>query len=177
MQRLGSRCGSWCRRSPADRCGTTIRKHEQSNSYLLSPKPGHTTDVSRRSARRRGGAGSGRTVCQQNCSPREQSFLIPSKASNTHRLNVSPEARTSETLFKPMEEQNPRLTTGSTPVYQRFITGREALFLLWLLTSGPTPICLCKPFSCKACPGTIKRRYIGQQPGTKSAFRPSDKRG
>ena len=23
----------------------------------------------------------------------------------------------------------------------------------WLLTSVPTPICLCKPFSCKACPG------------------------
>ena len=22
----------------------------------------------------------------------------------------------------------------------------------WMLTSVPTPICLCKPFSCKACP-------------------------
>ena len=58
---------------------------------------------------------------------------VPSKASKTRRLNVSPEARTSEILCKPMEEQSPRLTTGASPVYHRFITGlspgREALFL------------------------------------------------
>ena len=41
------------------------------------------------------------------------------KASKTRRLNVAPEARTSEILFKPMGEQNPRLTTGSSPVYHR----------------------------------------------------------
>ena len=78
---------------------------------LSSPKPGHTTG-GRRGARRGGGAGSGRTVCQQNCSPREKSFLALSKASKTRRLNVSPEARTSEILCKPTEQQNPRLNRG-----------------------------------------------------------------
>ena len=72
---------------------------------LSSPKPGHTTGGSGRGARRGGGAGSGRTGCQQNCSPRRQASLAPSKASKTRRLNVSPEARTSEILCKPMEEQ------------------------------------------------------------------------
>ena len=46
----------------------------------------------------------------------------PSSHSLKHRrhvLNVSPEARTSEILCKPMEEQNPRLTTGPSPVDQR----------------------------------------------------------
>ena len=89
---------------------------------LSSPKPGHTTGGSRRSARRSGGAGSGRTVRQQNCAPREQSFLALCKASKKHRLNVSPEAQTSEILCKPMEEQNQRFITGSSP-------GREALFV------------------------------------------------
>ena len=121
--------------------------------YLPSPKPGHTTGGSRRGARRGGGAGSSRTICQQNCPPSGQSFLVPSKASKTRRLNVSPEARISKILCKPMEEQNPRLTTGSSPVYQRLITGTRSALSSWLLTSGPTPFCLCKPFSCKACPG------------------------
>ena len=69
----------------------------------------------------------------------------------------SPEARTSKIQCKPMEEQNPRLTTGSSPVYQRFITGTRSALSSWLLTSGPTPFCLCKPFSCKACPGTKEK--------------------
>ena len=80
--------------------------------HLSSPKPGHTTGGSGRGARRGGGAGSGRTGCQQNCSPRRQASLVPPKASKTRRLNVSPEARTSEILCKPVEEQNPRLTRG-----------------------------------------------------------------
>ena len=79
---------------------------------LSSPKPGHTTSGSGRGARRGGGAGSGRTGCQQICSPKGQASLVPSKASWTCRLNVSPEARTSEILFKPMEEQSPRLARG-----------------------------------------------------------------
>ena len=50
----------------------------------------------------------------------ETKSIVPSKASKTRRLNVSPEARTSEILCKPMEEQNHRLT----PVHNiiRFIT-------------------------------------------------------
>ena len=119
---------------------------------LPSPKPKHTTSGSRRGARQDGGAGSGMTLCQQNYPPRGQSFLVPYKASKTRRLKT-PEARTSEILCKPMEEENPRLTTGSSPVYQRFITGTRSALSSWLLTSGQTPICLRKPFSCKACLG------------------------
>ena len=40
-------------------------------------------------------------------------------ASKTRRLNVSPEAGTSEIICKPMEEQNPRFSRGSSVVYQR----------------------------------------------------------
>ena len=54
---------------------------------LSNPKPGHTTGASGRSARRGGGAGSGRTGCQQNCSPRKQASLVPSKASKTRLLS------------------------------------------------------------------------------------------
>ena len=43
-------------------------------------------------------------------------------------------------------KQNPRLTRGVS-------AGTRSALCSWLLTSGPTPICLCKPFSCKACPG------------------------
>ena len=105
--------------------------------YMSNRKPGHITGGSRRGARRGGGAGSGRTVRQQNCSPREQSFIALSKASKTRRLNVSPEAQTIEILCKPME-QNPRLTTGSSAVYQRFITGTRSAFSSWLPTSRTT---------------------------------------
>ena len=56
-------------------------------------------------------------------------------------------------LINRMREQNPRLTTGLSAVHTRFITGKRSALCCWLLTSGPTP-CLCKPFSCKACPGT-----------------------
>ena len=141
---------------------------------LSSPKPGHTTGGSRRGARRGGRAGSGRTVCQQDCSPREESFLAFSKASKTRRLNVSPEARTSEIVCKPMEEQNPQLTTGSSAVYHWFISGTRSALCSWLPTSGTTPFCLCQPFSCKACPGIFKTRslhYIAKPsfPGTPSS--------
>ena len=43
---------------------------------------------------------------------------------------------------KPMEEQSPR-----------FIRRTTAALRFCLLTSGPTPICPCTPWSCKACPG------------------------
>ena len=70
--------------------------------------------------------GSGRTGCQQNCSPRRQGPPVPPKASNSRRLDVSPEARTSEILCKP--------NAGTkSPVDDRFIRclspRREALFL------------------------------------------------
>ena len=78
--------------------------------HLSNPKPGHTTGGSGRDARRSVGAGSGRSGRRQNCSPRRQESLAPSKASRTSRLNDSSEARKSEILWKPMEKQSPRLT-------------------------------------------------------------------
>ena len=77
-----------------------------------------------------GGVASG-TGCQQNGSPRRQASHVPSKASKTRRLNVSPEARTSEFLCKPMEEQKPaqdrRFIRGSSAVWQR--DEKRSLFL------------------------------------------------
>ena len=120
--------------------------------YQLNPKPGHTTGGSGRSARRSGRERSGKIGCQQNYSPRKQKSTVPSKASKKCRLNVSPEARTSEILCKPTEEQNHRLTRGLSAVYHRFISGMGSALCSWLPTSGTTPFCLFKPFSCKACP-------------------------
>ena len=94
---------------------------------LSNPKPGHTTGGSGRSARRSGRAGSGKIGCQQNYSPRKQKSIVPSKPSKKRRFNVSPEARTSEILCKPTEEQNQRLTTGLSAVYHR--DEKRALFL------------------------------------------------
>ena len=75
----------------------------------------------------------GKIGCQRNYSPRKQKSTVPSKKTKKCRFNVSPEARTSEILFKPTEEQNHRLTRGLSPVYHRFITGlsagQEALFV------------------------------------------------
>ena len=91
--------------------------------YLSNPKPGHITGGSVWGARRSDRAGSGKIGCQQNFSPRKQRSSVPSKASKKRRFNVSSEARNSEFLCKPTEEQNQRLTTGLSPIYHRFITG------------------------------------------------------
>ena len=50
-------------------------------------------------------------------------------------LNILLQARTKEFLFKPAVEQNPRLTTGLPPVYQRFITGTKSALRSWMPTS------------------------------------------
>ena len=97
-----------------------------------------------RAAGRRGG--SGRTGRRQNSPPRRQASFIPSKASTKCRLNVSPEARTSDILCKPTEEHNERLRTGLLAVYPQFINRKRNALCSWLLTSGPTPLFLCKPF-------------------------------
>ena len=73
--------------------------------------------------------------------------------SKTTVLSDFSQARTKEILCKPVEEQSPPLTTGSSPVDQRYITGTRSALRCCLLTSIPTPICLCKVFSYKACPG------------------------
>ena len=84
-------------------------------------------------------------------------FLAPlSPQTKSNSLNIPLQARTKEFLCKPAEEQNPRLTTGLPPVYQRFITGTKSALRSWMPTSRSTPFCLCKPFSSQGCPGTVK---------------------
>ena len=46
-----------------------------------------------------------------------------------------------------------RLTTGWPPVDQQFIRGTTNAFRSWLLTSVPTPNCLCKPLFMQGMPG------------------------
>ena len=100
-------------------------------------------------------------------------------------LNMPSQARTKEFLFKPAEEQNPRLTTGLPPVYPRFITGTKSALRSWMPTSRSTLICLCKPFSSQGCPGiriyktdggtkpVVDHRFIrGLSPGQKALFVP-----
>ena len=49
----------------------------------------------------------------------EKQPLLPSRRWKNDLLGVSLEAPTKETLCKPMEEQNPRLTRGLSAVYHR----------------------------------------------------------
>ena len=120
----------------------------KSIEHLSSPKPGHTTGASRRGARRGGGTRSGRTVRQYNGAPIEQFFLALSKASKTRRLNVFPEAQTSEFQCKPIEKQNTRLNRCSSAVYHR--DDKRSLFLA--ADQWNDAFCLCKPFLCSVCP-------------------------
>ena len=60
--------------------------------------------------------------------------------------NIPLQARTKEFLYKPAEEQNPRLNRGSSPIRHRFITGTRSALSSRLPTSGTTPFCLVKPF-------------------------------
>ena len=75
--------------------------HKQKHIFNLSSiKLEHTSGRSGRGTRLGGGAGSSRTGCQQNCSLMRQGSVLFSKASTKRRLNVFPEARTSEILCK-----------------------------------------------------------------------------
>ena len=144
MRIRGRRCSRFAKHSQrGPRC---------TKLHLSSAKPGHMAGGSGWGARRAGGAVSGRTGCQQNCSPKRQASFVPFKESNTCRLNVFPETRTSEILCKPkpMEEQNPRLTTGSSMVFPWLIRGTRSALSSWQLTSGPKAFCCCKQFSCQA---------------------------
>ena len=64
--------------------------------------------------------------------------------------------KTSETSFKPMAEQNPGLTPGSSTVYQRFMSGTNSALSSWLPTSGTELFCLCKHFYA---------RHVREKPG------------
>ena len=73
----------------------------------------------RRTARRRGQAVPGWRGRRRFGSPRRHLSLVPTRVAKTTVQNVSSEARTKEFLCKPAEEQNPRLTRGSSAFHQR----------------------------------------------------------
>ena len=77
-------------------------------------------------ARGGGGAGPGRTGPRQNASLRRRASLVPSKASKTHFPNVSPEARTSATLCKPVGAGPRHDRTPTERFAQRTIVRRTA---------------------------------------------------
>ena len=68
--------------------------------------------AARRTARRRGGAGTGRTGRRRFGSPKMDPSLVFSRQWGETLLGVSLEARTDEFLHKPVAEQNERLTSG-----------------------------------------------------------------
>ena len=83
----------------------------------------------------------------------ENQTLLPPRRWKNDLLGVPLEAGINEILCKHMEKQNLRWNRGSTAVYQQFISRTRSDLCSWLLTSEPTPLCLCKPFLCKTCPG------------------------
>ena len=80
-----------------------------------------------------------------------------------------------------MEEHNERLTVlpspprPAAPLCERFISGTTAAFRFWLLINVPLIFCICKPLFIQDISGTNKRRYTGQQAGTKSGRGPANK--
>ena len=116
-------------------CMTIIKKPVESTTRMYRGQV-----VSGRTAERRGEVRQDWMQTEQFAKDtRVSQSLVPSRASLTRRLNVSPNARTSEILCKPMEEHNDRLTSGLCPVYVRFITGTRIALCSWLLTSEPAP--------------------------------------
>ena len=87
-------------------------------------------------------------------SPRKHPPLLPPMVPKIAVLSVSLEAQTTEFASNNDEGTKPAVdrwfTTISSAVYQR----DEKRSPSWLLTNSPTSICFCKPFPCKACPGT-----------------------
>ena len=61
-------------------------------------------------------------------------------------------------LFNSKDKRN-SIQTELEVHYPRFVRRMTAALCSRLLTSGPTPICLCKPFSCKACVETDSARH------------------
>ena len=120
---------------------------------LSNPKPGHTTGGSGRAAHSgaAGHGGPGRMGRRRVSPRRPQPSLVSSRALKTTVLNRRHEQR------NPYVNRRRNKTRRWPAVYPRLISGTGSALCFWLLTSGPTP-CLCKPFSCKACPGISIRR-------------------
>ena len=115
---------------------------------LSSPKPRHTTGRSGRDgAQRGGGAGPVRTAA--GVSPRTHGTLLPLRVSTTSAWTTFQKHEPA----KPYVNRRGNTTRVCIAFHPRLISGTKSALRSWLLTSGPAPFCLCKPFSCKACPG------------------------
>ena len=119
----------------------------QNNLKPVQPKTQtyHGQDGSEHTAGRRGGARQDGTATGQ-CAQDTNVPLTPGGIEDT-----SPER-----ISRGTKKRNLMQTDGGTQraVDPRYICGTRCALCSWLLTSGPTPCCLCKPLSCKACPGT-----------------------
>ena len=113
-----------------------------------------------RSAPGSGWAGSGKIECKNNYSPRKLKSTVISKAFETGCFNVFLGARTRDFLCQPTEEQNQRLTTNLSAVYQQ----DEKTTLLLAAEQLNDRFCLCRPFSCQACLGkTFESKIMTNQ--------------
>ena len=76
----------------------------------------------------------------------------PQAQCKTIFLNISSHTQTRNPMETDKGTKHP-VADWFSAVYPQFIIETASALRCWLLTSVPTPICLCKPFSCKACPG------------------------
>ena len=132
---------------------------------LSNPTPEHTKGGSRRGgARRGGGAGQGRTGRRRVASPRRHPSPLPPQGFSRagHRIQLSWTFLRKHEQTKSYVNRWRNTTSGWRAVDERLIRGMTAALGSLLLTNGPSPICLCKPFSCKACSGNLSNRMIEQ---------------
>ena len=103
----------------------------------------------RRTAGRRGGAGTGSMGRRWVVSPKKITILL-----TLQTIVENPPGR----VFGSTKKGNPLQIDGKAKpaVDPHCIRWTTAALRSWLLTSVPTPICVCKPFSCKASLGTIQ---------------------
>ena len=99
---------------------TFLRKRDQNILYFNIFLRDQNTDIlwagrdgaRQRTEERRDVAERGKTIRRRVGSPRKQPSCVATAASKTTVLNDSSKARTKETLCKPMDEHDNRLTSG-----------------------------------------------------------------
>ena len=85
---------------------------------------------------------------------------IPSRPRNSvHNCLDIPSEVAIKSHVNRIREHHKRLTTSCRLVDKRLICGPTAPLDSCLLTSGPSPHCLCKTSSCSACPRSCNARY------------------
>ena len=139
---LACRCNLFSCKAFPERTNVMINKFVESEARTYHGQ----VEAARHTAGRRDGAGPGRTGRRRVGSPRRQPSLLLSRGIEDNCLERCFGSTNKGNLCKPMEEQSPRMTTGLSVVDDQFIRGTSAALRSWLLTSGPSPVCLRKPF-------------------------------